>query len=275
MIVDYHMHLRSSSDGREGTIEHSLEAVERYVEIATERGVDELGFTEHVYYFNEFAAMVEHPYQRSRIAHDLDTYVGVISDAKSQGLPVKLALEVDFYRGWEREMADILSRYRWDYLLGSVHIVDGEEVDRDPGLWGKLPVEDVWRRYFDEVCALARSGLVDVLAHPDLAKIFGRRPASELIQEHHERYAEAVAEGDVAIEVSTAGLRKRVGELYPDPELLATCAARGVPATLASDAHVDRDVGRDFDQALERLRAAGYETITVFEARQARQEPLG
>ena len=275
MIVDYHMHLRGASEGREGTIDHSLEAIERYIEVAAERGVDEIGFTEHLYYFREFDGIVEHPYQRSRIGHDLETYIDVITEAKRQGLPVKLGLEVDWYRAWAAELGELVAPYDWDFLLGSVHIVDGDEVDRDPGLWAQLPVETVWRRYFEEVCALARSGLVDVLAHPDLAKIFGMRPAPEVIVELHAEYAEAAADGGVAVEVSTAGLRKKVGELYPDPELLADCSARGVPATLASDAHVADDVGRDFESALELLRATGYETISVFDARRARQEPLG
>jgi histidinol-phosphatase (PHP family) len=275
VIVDYHMHLRGASEGSEGTIDHSPAAIERYVEVAASRGVDEIGFTEHLYYFREFDGVVEHPYQRSRIGHDLETYVGVITDAKRQGLPVKLALEVDWYRAWAAELAELVAPYPWDYLLGSVHIVDGEAVDMDPGLWAELSVEDVWRRYFEEVCALARSGLVDVLAHPDLAKIYGMRPASQVQEELHTDFADAVSEGGVAIEVSTAGLRKRVGELYPAPELLAACAARGTPATLASDAHVSEDVGRDLARGVDLLRSAGYETVTVFESRRGRQEPLG
>jgi histidinol phosphatase-like PHP family hydrolase len=47
LIVDYHMHLRAPDE----SIDHSLEAVERFVEAASARGVDEIGFSEHVYYF--------------------------------------------------------------------------------------------------------------------------------------------------------------------------------------------------------------------------------
>lgn len=275
MILDYHMHLRGSSEGSEGPIEHTLAAVERYVEVATARGVDEIGFTEHLYYFREFDDVIEHPYQRSRIGHALEKYVEVVSEAKRRGLPVKLGLEIDWYRRWAERLAEILAPYPWDFLLGSAHIVDGEAVDMEPGLWGRLPVEAVWRRYFEEVCALARSGLTDVLAHPDLAKIFGMRPEPDVVEELHAAYAAAVAEGDVAVEVSTAGLRKKVGELYPDAALLGACAGRGSPATLASDAHVAADVGRDFERAIELLRSAGYETVSVFEGRRRRQELLG
>jgi histidinol-phosphatase (PHP family) len=77
------------------------------------------------------------------------------------------------------------------------------------------------------------------------------------------------------MEISTAGLRKRVGELYPSPAMLARFRAAGVPLTLASDAHVPENVGRDFDRALEVARAAGYDEVTVFEQRVARQVPLG
>ena len=114
-----------------------------------------------------------------------------------------------------------------------------------------------------------------MLAHPDLAKIFGRRPDPAFLAELHERIADAAAGAGLALEISTAGLRKPVGELYPDPALLRACIARGVPITIASDAHLPADVGRDFDRALALARGEGCETVTVFEGRKARQEPLG
>jgi histidinol-phosphatase (PHP family) len=275
MIVDYHMHLRGPAEGREGPIEHTVEAVERFAEQAAAREVDEIGFTEHVYYFREFDRLVEHPYQRSRLGHDLDAYCDAVLEGKRRGLPVKLGLELDWVRGREGELADLLAPYPWDYLLGSVHIVDGDAVDMEPGLWERLTVEDVWSRYFEAVGELAASGLVDVLAHLDLVKIFGRRPEPAAVAAHHEAAAAAAGEAGMAVEVSTAGLRKPVGELYPAPDLLARCREAGAGATLASDAHVAHDVGRDFPAALELLRSAGYDTVTVFDGRRARQEPIG
>jgi histidinol-phosphatase (PHP family) len=277
MIVDYHMHLRGPANGREGPVELSAEALERFVARAGERAVDEIAFTEHMYYFRQAEQLLSHPYHRSRVAHDLDDYCDVVLAAKAQGLPVKLGIELEWLPGREEELEDFLRPYPWDFVLGSVHLIDGAAIDMesDPGLWGTLTVDEVWRRYFAELGALARSGLADVLAHPDLVKIFGRRPAAEDIDGHHREAAVAFAEAGVALEVSTAGLRKPVGELYPDHGLLRHSRERGVGATLASDAHVADDVGRDFDAGLEHLRSAGYETVTVFEARASRQEPLG
>jgi histidinol-phosphatase (PHP family) len=275
MIVDYHMHLRGPANGREGPVELTVETVERFVEQANARGVDEIGFTEHMYYFRQTEGLLGHPYHRARVAHDLDDYTGAILAAKGRGLPVKLGLELEWLPGREGELAEILAPYPWDYLLGSVHLIEGEAVDMEPGLWDRLSVEEVWQRYFAALGDLAGSGIADVLAHPDLVKIFGRRPSPEEVDACHEQAAAAIAGAGIAVEVSTAGLRKPVRELYPDAGFLSRCRERGVGATLASDAHVAHDVGRDFDAGLGHLRSAGYETVTVFDGRVGRQEPLG
>jgi histidinol-phosphatase (PHP family) len=256
VIVDYHMHLRNERED----IAHEVAAIEAFVATARRRGVAEIGFTEHVYYFRQTRELWELPYQYERCVYDLDAYCDAVLEAKRQGLPVKLGLEVDYVGARQGRLAEILAQYPWDYLLGSVHWLDGKPVDAWPGIWEYAEVEDVWRRYFAALAELAP--FVDVLAHPDLPKIFGLRPP-----EPARFYPEL---DGVALEISTAGLRKPVGEIYPDPALL-----RGAPITLASDAHVPGLVGEDFERALELARRAGYETVTVLDGRRARQEPLG
>jgi len=153
--------------------------------------------------------------------------------------------------------------------------VDGFPVDQEPGLVEKLGPHEAWRRYFVWLRNAARSGLFDSLAHPDLAKHHGPRPDAESVQLLHEETADAIEAAGVCIEVSGAGLHKPVAELYPDGLLLEACRARGVPITLASDAHEPKNVGRDLVRAVEHARAAGYDTVTVFDRRERRQEPLG
>jgi histidinol-phosphatase (PHP family) len=259
VIVDYHMHLR---DAR-GDVDHTAAAVEPFVATARRRGVDEIGFTEHVYYFVQTREIWNLPYQIERCRFDLDAYCDAVLDAKRAGLPVKLGLEVDYVGDSQQRLMELLEPYPWDYLVGSVHWLDGAAVDAQPGIWEMHSVEEVWERYFTALAEL--SPYVDVVAHPDLPKIFGQRP------ERPERFYRSL--GGVALEISTAGLRKPVGELYPDYALLR--ANRGVPITLASDAHEPDLVGADFEQALELAEDAGIETVTVFEVKQARQEPLG
>lgn len=276
MIVDYHMHLRGPAgpDGAEPLV-HTLDAVERYVEAAAARGVDEIAFTEHVYYFRQTRDVWHIPYHLERCVHDLDAYVDVVVEARRRGLPVRLGLEVDRVGERQERLTERLAPYPWDVLLGSVHEVRELPIDLEPGVWGELPVETVWREYFAALCELAGSGHVDVIAHPDLAKIYGRRPGAAVVAELHERAAEELAAAGVAVEISTAGLRKPVGELYPDEQFLRALRERGVPITIASDAHGSERVGESFERALELARRVGYETVSAFDGRRRRQEPLG
>ena len=266
MIVDYHMHLRDDRND----IDHTPDAAEKFAERARERGVDEIGFTEHVYYFRQTRECWSRPYQIERCVYDLDAYVEGVLEAKRRGLPVKVGLEVDWYPPGDESLPDVLAPYPWDYLLGSVHWIEGLSVDGglERGAWREWPPEQVWRRYVEEWERAACSGRFDVMSHPDLAKIFGVRGSDE----HYARMAAAADEGDVALEISTAGLRKPIGELYPDERLLRGSLA---PVTLASDAHVPGDVGNELEQAVELARSCGRETVSVFEGRVRRQEPLG
>jgi histidinol-phosphatase (PHP family) len=262
VIVDYHMHLRAPDE----SIDHTLTAVERFVEAAADRGVDEIGFTEHVYYFEQTRTLWSIPYQLEHCKYDLDCYVDAVTEAKRLGYPVKLGLEVDHQPALADEMEEILRPYPWDYLLGSVHFVDGFAIDQEPGLVGAVGPEAAWARYYEWL--VDASERVDVLAHPDLIKYNG----PELDWD----WRSLVASLDGAcLEVSSAGLHKPHGKLYPNAHLLAAGNERGMAITLASDAHVPQNVGRDLDRAVAHARAAGYETVTVFDRRVARQEPLG
>jgi len=136
VIVDYHMHLRragNESDAIELT-DHSLPAVERYVEAARAVGVDEIGVSEHVYYFTATRDLWHIPYQLGKCVCDVDAYVEAIAAAKRRGLPVKLGVEVDFDPERIDDMRAWLDRQPWDYVLGSVHFVDDFGVDSRPRL---------------------------------------------------------------------------------------------------------------------------------------------
>jgi len=174
VIVDYHMHLRNAR----GEIAHDTSAVEPFVESAREAGVDEIGFTEHIYYFRQTRSLWTVPYHTERCVYDIEAYVSAVVGARSRGLPVKLGLEVDYVRGREEETRELLAPYPWDFLLGSLHNIDDLSVDDEPRLVDAVGVDEAWRVYFETLAAAARSGLFESLSHPDLVKIFGARPAS-------------------------------------------------------------------------------------------------
>ena len=249
-----------------------LGRVERYVAAARAAGVDEIGFTDHVSRFAQASGWFDHPVWQADAVADLGAYHAAVAAAGDAGLPVKVGLEVDYLAGAEEAIRATVAGYDWDYLLGSVHWVSGLAVDwEQASIWERMEVADVWSRYADAVSAAALSGIYDSMAHPDLAKVFGHRP--EQRPSHlYEGIADAFAAAGVCAEVSTAGIRNTpFAELYPDPLLLDMLHARGVPVTLASDAHCPADVGRDFDRARAALHEAGYRTITRFDRRERRQ----
>jgi histidinol-phosphatase (PHP family) len=124
-------------------------------------------------------------------------------------------------------------------------------------------VEERWRQYFDLWAQAARSRLFDSLAHPDLPKKFGFRPKTF----DYRSALQAVKEAGVAIEVSTAGLRKPCREIYPSEEFLRLARQLDIPITLGSDAHIPQDTGADFGKAAVLARACGYEKISRFTLR--------
>jgi histidinol-phosphatase (PHP family) len=249
-------------------VSHRVETIERWVEAATSRGVTELAFTEHAYYFLETRPLWSIRYHLEHCHVSIEPYVEAVLEAKERGLPVKLGVEVDYLPGREEDTRALLAPYPWDFVLGSIHWIDGLGIDTEPSLVGAVGPKEAYRRYFELLAQAARTGLFDSLAHPDLVKFFG-----DVIDWDEEAF---VAELDgVCLEVSTAGLRKSHGRIYPEPELLEASRRAGVPITLASDAHEPDNVGRDLERGIEHARAAGYETVAVFEGRRGRQVPLG
>jgi histidinol-phosphatase (PHP family) len=84
-----------------------------------------------------------------------------------------------------------------------------------------------------------------------------------------------VAESGIAVEVSTAGLRRPVGEIYPARDLALMLREAGACFSLSSDAHVPADIGHGYERAVEEMGDWGIEEVAVFERRERRLEPLG
>jgi histidinol-phosphatase (PHP family) len=189
-----------------------------------------------------------------------------------------LGIEADFVPGGEDRMASLLEARDFDYVIGSVHFLRDEAVDmEDYSVWGKShSPEEIWKRYFETLGEAARSGLFDVLAHPDLVKVWGAgRPLPEGdLRNYYELAMDGIAGSQIAVEVSTAGLRKPVGEMYPAPAFLEMCLEAGAPVALSSDAHRPEDVGADYEPALELLAASGVKELCVFERRERRLERI-
>jgi len=275
VLTDYHLHLRPDEGGTNFERYFTAENVERYRAAAEAAGIEELGVSEHVYRFRQALDLWRHPLWVENANDDLDAYCEFV-----RSTPLRLGVECDFVPGAEGRTAAMLEARDFDYVVGSVHFVgDGDAaVDHDGfDVWDGSDAEEVWTRYFDHFDRCARSGLFDILAHPDLVKVWGRdRPLPEGdLRRFYEPAVEAILAGGSAVELSTAGLRKPVGELYPARSFAELVVEAGVPFALSSDAHLPEQVGFAYDEALAFLDELGVEEIAVFEGRRRRLEPLG
>jgi histidinol-phosphatase (PHP family) len=279
VLTDYHVHLRP--DEEDSTAERYLTQAnaERYLEVASERGIEELGVAEHIHRFVQSLDIWSHPWYRYWAHDDVDEYVDFL-----RSVQLKVGIEADFLPGREDRVANFLDGRDWDYVVGSVHFLRDDAIDLhgEPDwepwdVWRGADPEKVWARYFETLGEAARSGMFDILAHLDLVKVFaGRVPLPDGdLRRFYDRAMDGIADSDVAVEVSTAGLRKPVAEIYPAPALLEMCLDAGRPVALSSDAHEPDQLGYEYERAVELLRGLGVTEIAVFDGRERRMAELG
>jgi histidinol-phosphatase (PHP family) len=275
VLTDYHVHLRPDDLDARPERYFTAANAENYRTVAGERGIAELGVSEHVYRFTAALDVWQHPLWQTFARDDLDAYCAFVREQTD----LRLGIEADFIPGREDRMATLLEDRPWDYVVGSIHFLGDAAVDYDKyDVWNSAESPDkVWRTYFEWLGEAAATGMFDILAHPDLVKVWGAerpRPEGDL-RRFYDRAMEGIAESGIAVEVSTAGLRKPVGELYPDTAFLEMVVDAGNPIALSSDAHTADQLGFGYDRALEVLSGLGVTELCVFENRERRLEPIG
>jgi len=275
VLTDYHVHLRPDDLAATPAEYFTAANAESYRAAAADRGITELGVAEHIYRFTAAQDVWQHDLWRRFGLDDIDAYCGFVREETD----LKLGIEADYIPGREDRMANLLDGRDWDYVVGSVHFLGDHAVDYDRyDVWttGESP-DKVWNRYFDVLGECARSGLYDILAHPDLVKMWGStRPQPEGdLRRFYDRAMEGIAESGIAVEVSTAGLRKPTGSIYPDPAFLEMVIDAGNPIALSSDAHNADQLGFRYDDALQYLSDLGVKEICVFDQRERKLVPVG
>jgi len=275
MLTDYHVHLRPDEDDTPPERFFTDDNVAGYRAAAAAAGVAELGISEHIHRFAQALEIWRHPFWVEQAVDDLDAYCEFLASAD-----LKVGIEADYIAGAEERIEAVLAARPFDYVIGSVHFVGDAAIDQDRwDVWdaeGHDP-DRVWSRYFEQLTAAAASGLFDVLAHPDLVKVWGPgRPGPARDPRYFwEPAVEAIAAAGVAVEVSTAGLRKPVEEIYPAAGFAQLCVEAGVPFTLSSDAHLPEHVGYAYDEAVGFMTGLGIDRLCVFSGRRRSMEPLG
>lgn len=269
-LADGHTHTRRCG--------HAGGSDEAFVEAAIQRGLAAVAVTDHLPLY--WLPPERRDPTLAMAADELPRYVEAVLALKERyrgRIVVGLGIEADYVAGAEEALAELLSRYPFDVVLGSVHWLDGWWVDAPASVAryrrGQAEVDAIWHDYTDNLLRAARSGLFDVLAHLDLPKKFGFRPSQPFAGRVAEVVATVAASG-CAVELSSAGRRKPVGEDYPDPDVLDALVAGGVPLVLSSDAHAPAEVGYAFETLARALKARGAAATVWFDRRAPVAVPL-
>jgi histidinol-phosphatase (PHP family) len=259
--ADYHMHTTLCG--------HAIGSLEEYVQHAIKVGLKEIGFSDHAPMVHERMPCVTMDFRQLPLYHRL---IDEVKTKYAGQITIKYALEADFILGFEDKTKAIIDGYPYDYIIGSVHFINGWAVD-DPATleqWKTGNINQIWKDYFQLLRQSAKSGFFNIIGHCDLPKKFGHRPSIDM-SEDVKATAKVFKECGVAVEINTSGLRKPVGEMYPSPQYLKIYCAAGVPLTFGSDSHTPGDVGKNFKEAVELAKSAGYTEYLTFKQRSIEQ----
>jgi histidinol-phosphatase (PHP family) len=245
---------------------HAKGTIRDYIEAALDQGLDIIGIADHSPYFSYDKDQAFPNIAMSK--SEFPKYVEEVLQLKQEysgKIEILLGVESDFFP----EHVDVYRRcydpYPFDYIIGSVHNVDGVSIfnkKRWNGLTDEQKIKSK-ETYYALIEQSARSGMFHVLGHIDAMK--GFYPAfSDIQTEAVEKTLKVIAEYDVAIEVNTSGNTKTCGGWYPSDDILERALHYGVKVTFGSDAHDPDRVGEDFELVRRRLKEIGFTEWAFF-----------
>jgi histidinol-phosphatase (PHP family) len=253
LFSDYHSHPQGHR-----VQPYTQQLLQPWIESARARGLTDIAFTDH---------------DRYHAGIDFDEIDKL--RAANPDIKIRAGLELDndpetsaAGRTWVEKNWD-----RLDFVLGSVHYLDRPDqmfdtVPAGAEQFDGREIDEIYADYFRRVREVAGTGLVDCLSHLDLIKIHGHRPKAPIVDLVSETL-DFISTRSLAIELSTAGWRKPVNELYPSDEIIRLAIAKGIPFTTASDAHSHAQLAENYERLSEKVTELGIKNVCVFEKHKA------
>ena len=252
MIVDLHNHTKLCN--------HASGEMEEYVQSAIDKGVKYFGFSDH--------APMEFDKKYRMNFSDMSFYESEVKNLKE-----KYKKEIDIVLGYE---VDYLANYmdkrvlnsKVDYLIGSVHFLDGWGFDNPEfiGEYKNRDIDKIWEEYFEAITNMVKSGKFDIVGHIDLIKVFKYLPNKE-IKMIAKKTIKEIKKADMVVELNMAGYKKPINELYPSLDILELIAENDIKITFGSDAHKPDEISKYEDRLQEVLKGFNFTKCAVFRNR--------
>ena len=239
-MFDYHLHSSISFD--------STCPAADMVKAAERQQLKEICFTDHWDYNSE-------PNEPPTL-FDLGDYSTAYDSLQSSELLIRRGVEFGMTAWDTAELTALLQKRRFDFVIGSVHSVDGYD-PYDKEFWDGKTVRGAYTRYLEEIlrCVKTHSDF-DVLGHLTYVCRSSHNPSSEpLLYADYRELCDAIIKELIAkgkgMEINTSGVNQR-GILLPTADIMRRFRELGGEiVTVGSDAHTADRVGQHIDKALE------------------------
>ena len=247
--IDYHTHPQAHS-----IKPYTPELLQPWADSARRNGLKQVAFTDHDRY-HEGVDFDQIDKLRAANPH-LKFLAGIeLDNDPATGAAGRVWVE----KNWDR----------LDFVLGSAHYLPPElemfdQVTRkDEFAQRDLPADCA--TYIAELEGMINRGGIDCMSHLDLIKIHGVwKPEGGLLP-YFRPLLERIKRENLAIEISTAGWRKPVGEQYPHVDLIRAAREIGIPFTLASDAHSHVQLAEFYDRLPDLLAKLGIREVASYQ----------
>ena len=272
-MINYHAHDDASSDAAGRLLEHAR--------AAAAAGLDELCLTNHVEILRPDGEwIVDADEAIDRLGREIEA--AVAAREVVPGLTLRVGAELEYRPEWVPALERIAGSLPLDYLLGSVHMVDGHNISGGADVdayFRDRSLERAYGRYFEVVAEMVAWGGFDVVAHLDLVKRFGHRTYGpwdpSTLEAPVRGLLGAVADANLGIEINTSGYAQPPGAPYPDPVIVRWAREAGVARlTMGADSHAPHRVAAGLERGAAVAAAAGWTTLTGFDARRPRPVEL-
>jgi histidinol-phosphatase (PHP family) len=255
---------------------HAEGNIEDYIKAAIQNDLQVIGISDHTPFFYS-----EEDQLYPGIAMPKSGFPNYIEEVQSlkekyKGkIQVLLGVESDFFPKHINVYRQILNKYPFDYIIGSVHYVQDISIFKK-GRWEGLTSEQqvqVKEDYYHIIEQSVHSNLFQIIAHMDAMK--GFYPAFSAIEtDVVENTLKIIGEQDLAIEVNTSGNTKDCGGWYPADDILERALFYNVKITFGSDAHVPERVGDEWELVRTRLKEIGFRDWVYFVNKQRVSIPI-
>lgn len=242
---------------------------------AREKNLGLLGFSEHSPRPEGYN--YSHEYREKLTRHFGDyiretTFLKNMAREDKNACQVLVGMEMDWLDGEIEFIKKAISGHDFDFLLGSVHFLDKWGFDDNNAAWANASQEECesrYARYFQIWKDMLASGLFHIAAHPDLIKIYSVEQFHVWLQKPESRMIirdclKTLRDSGMAMEISSAGLRKPCREIYPAPQIMEMAAELDLPISMASDAHCPQDVAFCFEDLAAYAKQFDFRQQTVF-----------